>query len=57
MKRKYPTPWLPFSSRPLLRPLPDISLATWDLAPLSQHNCIKDMLPIKIIHTSAIATK
>ena len=30
-------------------PLPDISQATWDLAPLSQHNCIKDMLPMKII--------
>ena len=31
----------------LLRPLPDFSLATWDLVPLSQH-CIKDMLPMKI---------
>ena len=48
MKRKSPTPWLPFSSRLLLRPLPDISLATWDLAPLSQHHCIKGMLPMKI---------
>ena len=25
-----------------------ISLATWDLAPLSQHHCIKGMLPMKI---------
>ena len=47
MKRKSPT-WLPFSSQLLLYPLPDISLATWDLAPLSQHHCIKDMLPMKI---------
>ena len=47
MKRKSPTPWLPFS-RLLLRPLPDISLATWDLGPLSQHHCIKDILPMKI---------
>ena len=39
---------MPFSSRFLLRPLPDISLATWNLAPLSQHHCIKDMLPMKI---------
>ena len=32
---------LPFSSW-LLGPLPqDISLATWDLATLSQHHCIK----------------
>ena len=28
MKRKSPTPWLPFSSRLLLRPLPDISQGT-----------------------------
>ena len=48
MKRKSPTPWLPFSSRLLLCPLPDISLATWNLASLSQHHCIKDMLPMKI---------
>ena len=47
MKRKSPTPWLPFS-RLLLRPLPDISLATWDLGPFLQHYCIKDMLPMKI---------
>ena len=38
---------MPFS-RLLLRPLRDISLATWDLSPLSQHHCIKDMLPMKI---------
>ena len=48
MKRKSLIPWLPFSSRLLLRPLPDISLAMSDLAPLSQHHCIKDMLPMKI---------
>ena len=48
MKRKSLTPWLPFSSRLLLCPLPDISLATWNLASLSQHHCIKDMLPMKI---------
>ena len=47
MKQKSPTPWLPFS-RLLLRPLPYISLATWDLDPLSQHHCIKDMLLMKI---------
>ena len=44
MERESPTPWLPFSR--LLNffgPLPDISLATWDLAPLSQHHCIRDM--------------
>ena len=35
MKRKSPTPWLPFSSRLLLRPLTDISSATWDLDPFS----------------------
>ena len=29
MKRKSTTPWLPFSSPLLLRPLPDISLATY----------------------------
>ena len=46
-KRKSPTPWLPFS-RLLLCPLPDISLVTWDLGPLSQHHCLKDMLPMKI---------
>ena len=38
---------MPFSSE-LLRPLPDISLATWDLATLSQHHCIRGMLPMKI---------
>ena len=38
MKRISPTPCLPFSSW-LLRPLP---------APLSQHHCIKDILPMKI---------
>ena len=38
---------LPFSRLPL-RPLPDFSLATWDLGPLSQHHCIKDMLLMKI---------
>ena len=52
MKRKSLTPWLPFSSRLLLRPLPDyISLATWALATFSQHHCIKsikDMLRMKI---------
>ena len=48
MKRKSLTPWLLFSSRLLLRPLPDISLATWDLATFSQHHCIKNMLPMKI---------
>ena len=48
MKRKSLTPWLPFCSRLLLRPLPDFSLATWDLATFSQHHCIKDMLPMKI---------
>ena len=50
MKRKSPTPWLPFSSRLLLRPLPDISLATWDLDPFSHHHCVKDryMLPMEI---------
>ena len=43
MKRKSQTPFkLPFWS-PLLRPL-----LTWDLAPLSQHHCIKGMLPMKI---------
>ena len=47
-KRKSPTPWLPGFSRLLLRPLPDISLATWDLAPLSLHHCTKDMLLMKI---------
>ena len=47
MKRKSPTPRFPFS-RLLLRPLPDISLAMWDLGPHSQHHCIKDMLPMKI---------
>ena len=47
MKRKSPTPWLPFS-RLLLRPFLNISLATWDLEPLSQHHWIKDMLPMKI---------
>ena len=44
MERESPTPWLPFSR--LLNffgPLPDISLATWDLAPLSQHHWIRDM--------------
>ena len=43
---------MPFSSRLLLRPLPDyISLATWALATFSQHHCIKsikDMLRMKI---------
>ena len=29
-----------FSSQLLLRPLPDIFLTTWDLAPLSQHHCM-----------------
>ena len=48
MKPKSPTPWLTFSSRLLLCPLPDISLAKWDLAPLSQHHCIKDKLSMKI---------
>ena len=43
MKRKSPTPSLPYSSPLLLRPLPDISLATWDLDPLSHHHCIKDI--------------
>ena len=47
MKRKSPTPCLPFS-RLLLSPLPDISSATWDLGPLSQHHCTIDMLPMKI---------
>ena len=28
--------------------LTGISLATWDLAPLSQHHCTKDILPMKI---------
>ena len=39
---------MPFSSRLLLPPLPDISLATWDLDPLSQHHCTIDILPMKI---------
>ena len=30
------------------RPLPDISLSTWDLGPLSLHHCTKDMLLMKI---------
>ena len=47
MKRKSRTQWLP-CSRLLLRPLPDISLDRWDLGPVSQHHCIKDMLPMKI---------
>ena len=34
--------------RLLLHPLPDISLAAWNLGPLSQHNCLKDMLTMKI---------
>ena len=37
-----------FGQIQLLRPLADISLATWDFAPFSQHQCIKDMLPMKI---------
>ena len=37
MKRKSPTLCLLFSSPLLLRPLPDISLATWDLDLLSHH--------------------
>ena len=40
--------WLPGFSRLLLRPLPDISLATWDSSPLSLHHCTKDMLLMKI---------
>ena len=48
MKPKSPTPWLTFLSRLLLCPLPDISLAKWDLAPLSQHHFLKDMLSMKI---------
>ena len=50
MKRKSPTPWLPFSSRLLLRPRPDISLATWDLDPLFSPSLYKRsyMLPMKI---------
>ena len=48
MKRKSPIPWLSFSSRLLLSVLPDLFLATWDLAPLSQHRCIKDILSMKI---------
>ena len=47
MKRKSPTPFLPFSQL-LLRPLPDTALVKWGLALLPQHHCIKDMLPIKI---------
>ena len=56
MKRKSPTPWLPFSSRLLLRPLTDISLATWDLDPF---HCIKDIICCgwRFIHTWAIAAK
>ena len=35
--------------RKLLPPsLPDISLVTWDLGPLSQHHIIKDILPMRI---------
>ena len=30
------------------RPLPDISLSTWALGPLSLHHCTKDMLLMKI---------
>ena len=48
MKRKSPIPWLSFSSRLLLSVLPDLFLATWDLAPLSQRRCIKDILSMKI---------
>ena len=44
---KSPTNSLSFS-RFLLRPLPDISLATLDLGLLSKHHCIKGMSPIKI---------
>ena len=40
--------WLPGFSRLLLRPLPDISLATWDSSPLSFHHCTKDVLLMKI---------
>ena len=47
MKRKSPTPWLPFSSRLLLLPLPDIFLATWDLAPLSQPTSSPGLFPQK----------
>ena len=59
MKRKSPTPWLPFSSRLLLRPRPDISLATWDLDPLFHHHCIKEIISCRwrFMHTWAIAAK
>ena len=49
MKRKSQTPWLSFSLRLLLRPLSDISLDTWDLAPLSHHHYKRPyMLPMEI---------
>ena len=59
MKRKSPTPWLPFSSRLLLRPLPGISLAKFDLDPLSHHHSVKDIIRCRwrFIHTWAITAE
>ena len=56
MKRKSPTPWLPFSLRLFLRPLPDIFLATWDLAPLSQPTSSPGLFPQKMGGRSCFTT-